>query len=600
MPLTYLTVGNSYLVAPYSTIFPTTASIGTVSGTSVQITNITGPPNFTYSIIRNGTTIATGQTGSTYTDSTVAGSTTYTYQIVSTNQYSISNPITIGTVTTPVFIPFSVTGGTITAGTNNYSIATFTGTTGTFTPAVTKTYNYFIAAGGGGGGVLGDRVTGGGGAGGYILGSVSLTAGTTYTITIGGGGPVGTNGSNSTIAGSGLTTITAVGGGYGGAGNSPAGATGGSGGGGGYSTSGGAGTAGQGFAGNIGYQSGNGTGAHDGGGGGGATSAGGQGTGTTGGGASALGQGDAGGAGITITNTNLPGYNATSVFCGGGGGGLQNYGSSGTGGGTAGNGGSGGGGYGVAFYASGTGTPYYVNGITYTTTDVGTAKNGVINTGGGGGGTAGGTPNGVTAGSGGSGICIITGSGVAIPVISNYNFALPVNPTNNTNISCGSVGIGAPGAITLTTNIPSWSFTSGNNVGSLSIFITLGATALATSQLNYPTTNSQFCVLDITGSTVTGTTWVMMYQNLVFTTGTRTLSWYMQNGGNTHANAYFTASIGGISGATQNYTTTNAWVQYSLTFTVITAGTYPIQFTCGVVNNTGAYVVASIGNVVLV
>ena len=431
MPLTYLTVGNSYLVAPYSTIFPTTASIGTVSGTSVQITNITGPPNFTYSIIRNGTTIATGQTGSTYTDSTVAGSTTYTYQIVSTNQYSISNPITIGTVTTPVFIPFSVTGGTITAGTNNYSIATFTGTTGTFTPAVTKTYNYFIAAGGGGGG-------------------------------------------------------------------------------------------------------------------------------------------------------------------------LQNYGSSGTGGGTAGNGGSGGGGYGVAFYASGTGTPYYVNGITYTTTDVGTAKNGVINTGGGGGGTAGGTPNGVTAGSGGSGICIITGSGVAIPVISNYNFALPVNPTNNTNISCGSVGIGAPGAITLTTNIPSWSFTSGNNVGSLSIFITLGATALATSQLNYPTTNSQFCVLDITGSTVTGTTWVMMYQNLVFTTGTRTLSWYMQNGGNTHANAYFTASIGGISGATQNYTTTNAWVQYSLTFTVITAGTYPIQFTCGVVNNTGAYVVASIGNVVLV
>jgi hypothetical protein len=105
MPLTYLTVGNKYRVAPYSTIFPTTASIGTVSGTSVQITGITGPPNFTYSILRDGTTIATGQTGSTYTDSTVAGLTTYTYQIVPTNQYTTGFLKTIGTATTPVAIP---------------------------------------------------------------------------------------------------------------------------------------------------------------------------------------------------------------------------------------------------------------------------------------------------------------------------------------------------------------------------------------------------------------------------------------------------------------------------------------------------------------
>jgi len=101
MPLTYLTVGNKYRVAPYSTVYPTTASIGTVSGTSVQITGITGPPNFTYSIVRNGTTIATGQTGSTYTDSTVAGLTTYTYQIIPTNQYTTGFLKTIGTAATP-------------------------------------------------------------------------------------------------------------------------------------------------------------------------------------------------------------------------------------------------------------------------------------------------------------------------------------------------------------------------------------------------------------------------------------------------------------------------------------------------------------------
>jgi hypothetical protein len=103
MPFTYKSSGPGLTIQSYNTTYPTIAYIGTVTGSSVQITGITGPPNFTYSIVRNGTTIATGQTGTTYTDSTVAGSTTYTYQIVPTNPYSTGIPKTIGTTTTPFY-----------------------------------------------------------------------------------------------------------------------------------------------------------------------------------------------------------------------------------------------------------------------------------------------------------------------------------------------------------------------------------------------------------------------------------------------------------------------------------------------------------------
>ena len=135
--------------------------------------------------------------------------------------------------------------------------------------------DFLIIAGGGGGGA---NVGGGGGAGGLrtSYGStsgggasaetnkVSLTAGTTYTITVGAGGAIsgrfdgydtGGQGSNSSIAASGLTTITSLGGGWGDVGGNEQGPgnAGGSGGGAssynGGSYSGGAGTANQGFAG---------------------------------------------------------------------------------------------------------------------------------------------------------------------------------------------------------------------------------------------------------------------------------------------------------------------------------------------------------------
>ena len=87
---------------------------------------------------------------------------------------------------------------------------------------------YLVVAGGGGGG---QGAPGGGGGGGMIEGSQAVTVGTGYTATVGAGGAIGVNGSNSVFG-----SVTATGGGYGGGGGTPQGNTGGSGGGSGQSS----------------------------------------------------------------------------------------------------------------------------------------------------------------------------------------------------------------------------------------------------------------------------------------------------------------------------------------------------------------------------
>lgn len=218
----------------------------------------------------------------------------------------------------------------------------------------TNIASYLIVAGGGG------AQQGGGGAGGFLTGSVTLTSGSVYTITVGGGGASGANGGNSSITG--LTT--AIGGGAGGLGAN--GVSGGSGGGGGENTStttGGSGTFGQGNAGggNGGFIAS----PYPGGGGGGAGAAGGSGTSNT-----VAGNG---GAGLSSSITG------SSVFyAGGGGGGLY------AAGGTAGVGGTGGGGNGSSNAANGAA--------------------GTTNTGGGGGGSG----QNFSGGAGGSGVVILS------------------------------------------------------------------------------------------------------------------------------------------------------------------------------------------------
>ena len=278
--------------------------------------------------------------------------------------------------TTPAIQPYATGGDTImTDGTYWYHAFK---SSGTFTPAKALTCDYLVVAGGGGGGT---PLAGGGGAGGLrstvtatggggsLESALSLASGTGYTVTIGAGGAVNANGSNSVFS-----TITSTGGGRGGYYSNVAGATGGSGGGGGGgdgTVAGGSGTANQGYAGGTGNDgAGSGYVTRVGGGGGGAGAVGANANGTT----SVAGNG---GAGVQITALATPTQTgASGYYAGGGGGSIQASG-------TAGTGGAGGGGTGGANVYGTSGT---------------------ANTGGGAGGT--GQASG-TASTGGSGIVIV-------------------------------------------------------------------------------------------------------------------------------------------------------------------------------------------------
>lgn len=250
---------------------------------------------------------------------------------------------------------------------------------------------YLNVAGGGAGG---SRIGAGGGAGGYLTGNANITAGTTYTITVGAGGAavsstpgtLGNDGGNTVISGTGLTTITAVGGGGGGAyiGTSgTAGRNGGSGGGGSYSGNGGVNTPGSGTLGQGGQ-----------GGAGSATNV----SGGGGGGAGSVGeaaQASRGGNGGPGSYNLITGAN---VAYAGGGGGSQVA--------TGGTGGVGGGGVGGTGNGNGTAGTNYLGG-------------------GGGGARNDSDTSNVFSGKGGDGVCIIrvanvnysgsyTGSNVAI------------------------------------------------------------------------------------------------------------------------------------------------------------------------------------------
>jgi hypothetical protein len=106
---------------------------------------------------------------------------------------------------------------------------------------VTYSIDFLVVAGGGSGGFwsANDYACAGGGAGGYRTSTQTVTGGTAITVTVGDGGGVVSNGSDSSISGSGLTTITSAGGGSGAfkSGNTPNGWTGSNGGSGGGGSS---------------------------------------------------------------------------------------------------------------------------------------------------------------------------------------------------------------------------------------------------------------------------------------------------------------------------------------------------------------------------
>jgi hypothetical protein len=263
---------------------------------------------------------------------------------------------------------------------------------GVFTPQTALTCDYLVVAGGGGGGAnytpAGGVGGGGGGAGGLrstvtatggggsVESAISLSANTSYTVTVGAGGLGGTTNGSTGLRGTNgnnsvFSTITSIGGGAGGAQDDSVpdqtGGIGGSGGGSYFEKSGGAGTANQGFAGGAGAT---GT-SFNAGGGGGAGAV----------GVNANNATPNGGNGVSISQlATITGTGASNYYAGGGGGGAYI--------GNAGAGGAGGGGAGARNGAG----------------DGGFA---IPNTGGGGGGAGYGSASATFGGNGGSGIVIV-------------------------------------------------------------------------------------------------------------------------------------------------------------------------------------------------
>ena len=341
----------------------TGATASTFSNSEILIPNYTSANNKSVSIDTVAETNATTQYMNmiAYLINSTAAITDLTFStepaggvaFAANSTFSLYGLAAVGTE--PVIAP-KATGGNIIANDGTYWIHTFN-STGTFTPLQGLSCDYLVVAGGGGGG---SNDGGGGGAGGLrctvdatggggsLETALSLTASTSYTVTVGAGGSGGFETRGSSGNNSVFSTITSTGGGGGGGANNLSGLNGGSGGGGSEPSNQGTGTTNQGYAGE---------GNSDGGGGGGAGEI---------GGSDGTGQG---GDGVA---TSISG---SSVTYGGGGGGRVGT--------TAAAGGSGGGGAG----SGNTETPV----------------NGTANLGGGGGG--GRVVN--TGGSGGSGVVII-------------------------------------------------------------------------------------------------------------------------------------------------------------------------------------------------
>lgn len=255
--------------------------------------------------INAGTTVATGLNITPDTSGALAfqANGTTALSIDSSQNISFAGASNLGIpVGTTAQRPSSPTNGMIRYNTTTTALEGYIGGTWVNIKVGSYSLSYLAVAGGAGGG---NNIGGGGGAGQVTSSSATVTPGTVYTITVGAGGGVATNGSNSSVSG----LVTATGG-----------------------TRGGDGRGIDGNNGGYGGASGNGFG-----GGGQTYGAAGGGGGASGGGGGGYGSGPwyggGGGPGLASSITG------SSVTYGGGGGGA---GQNGNGGGGSGGGGSGG------------------------------------------------------------------------------------------------------------------------------------------------------------------------------------------------------------------------------------------------------------------
>ena len=357
-----------------NTALPFCTTMGTTQATSIfQFMNYSNTSTYKTWLCRGANTASTVDATVVLWRSTAAIN-TITLYAYNSNNFAVGSTFSLYGIAADTNSTPKATGGVVSSDAS-YWYHTF-GMSGTFTPSQALTCDYLVVAGGGSGG---NNAAGGGGAGGLrstvtatggggsLESALSLTSGTSYTVTIGAGAAINSSGNGNGLVGSNsvFSTITSSGGSGGMGALGTAVPQGGSGGGAYYAGgTAGAGTTGQGFAGGGGGGGGDASGA---GGGGGAGAVGGNRSGRIGG---------AGGSGVA---TSISGLSVTYAGGGGGGGG---------GAGAGGAAGAGGGGKGS-------------NG------DSNNAENGIANTGGGGGGGGYGGSNPGTFGAGGSGIVIV-------------------------------------------------------------------------------------------------------------------------------------------------------------------------------------------------
>ena len=294
------------------------STASTFGNAEIYIPNYTSSNNKSVSIDavteNNGTAVLTQLVAGLWSNTAAITSITFepfTVGFAANSTFSLYGLAALGT--TPAIAP-KASGGNVIATDGTYWYHAFT-SSGTFTPQVGLTADVLQVAGGAGGGT---NWGAGGGAGGLLaFTNQTLVTNTSLTVTVGGGGTAGTNGSNSQFA----SLTASVGGGRGGVENFPVpnalanGGSGGSGGGGGRGST--AGTGGAASPSGQGNSGGNGS-----------TNSAGGGGGATGGGASA--SSSTGGAGGSASSAYSSWLSATSMgvsgAIAGGGGGMSSLG----------------------------------------------------------------------------------------------------------------------------------------------------------------------------------------------------------------------------------------------------------------------------------
>jgi len=325
-----------------------TNAVGTSATSSADQFTYQAPPTVTaisptHGPVEGGTSVTI--TGTNFNGATVVmfGTNAASFTVNGPTQITATSPVGIGIVHVTVTTPSGTSPATLADMYSYYTILPFTSSGSWTVPDNVTTAQYLIIAGGGGGGSYG----GGGGAGGFRTGSMGVTPGHTWTVTVGDGGDGGNNGRGSNGANSqirrGGTTIRANSGGGGGSYDGTGGGRDGGSGGGAADGSPGQENANpdQGNDGGDGYeywQSSNWRVLGGGGGGAGAV-----------GGDAASGQAGDGGTGTTSSITDV-----LTTYAGGGGGGGYS--------GTAGSGGTGGGGAGAVGNNDGADASYYGGG----------------------------------------------------------------------------------------------------------------------------------------------------------------------------------------------------------------------------------------------